>query len=296
MAQSHCAYCGSHHPLAAEPLWSAELQSRLAADVPREVHPYWLARRRRILPDEPLMRDVCERCSQGVLSRLDSYLCTLYDRTLFQMPARDQSLVFEYDYHLLKSWLLKMCFNSARIHNAFDRCMLEAFVPYVLRGDYELGQSAQLFLQLSHPQQIPRSEMHPVTGVQRPVIYPDVNRIGSLCFTDGAERRILRVVCLRSFTFFLTFWPLGRKLASQNEFADVFTQRRPRTVLLQPPGMRLGGWRVVRRPFGCAGCDCKCGSRRRHWRWRGRYSQRERWCRRGLGSTGSDQRRDQTQA
>jgi len=127
-----------------------------------------------------------------------------------------------------------MCFNSARIHNASDRNMLEALVPYILHGDYELGLSTQLFLQLSYPEEIPRSEMHPVTGVDRPVIYPDVNRIGSLCFLNGVDKIVLRLVCLRSFTFLLAYWPLGRKYAGQMELAGRLMQRRPHTVLLEP--------------------------------------------------------------
>jgi hypothetical protein len=40
---------------------------------------------------------------------------------------------------------------------------------------------------------------------------------------------------LRSFTFFMAFWPLGQGMAQKYEFADLFTRRLPGTIML-PPG------------------------------------------------------------
>ena len=234
MSRSRCAYCNTSKPLTPEPLWPASLQSLLVNAVPGNTKAFWLARRRKTIPSEPLIRDVCEGCNHGVLAELDAYICELFVRTLFRMPAMDASIDFEYDYHLLKRWLLKMCFNSARLHNSSDRIVLEALVPYILGKDDYLGRSTQLFLRLCYPQEIPRSEIHPATGVDgRVILYPEVNRIGFLGFTDGSDRILLRSIHLRSFNFIMTIWPLGKGKDEQNQFQDVLTQRLAGTIMLQ---------------------------------------------------------------
>jgi hypothetical protein len=63
--------------------------------------------------------------------------------------------VFDYDYHRLKRWLLKMSFNSARIHAAKDEFVFPPLLPYILGKSESLGRSVQLYVQLSYPGEIP---------------------------------------------------------------------------------------------------------------------------------------------
>jgi hypothetical protein len=52
------------------------------------------------------------------LSQLDGYICALFDRYFIYLCQRHATVRFEYDYHRLKRWLLKMSFNSARVHES----------------------------------------------------------------------------------------------------------------------------------------------------------------------------------
>jgi len=77
------------------------------------------------------------------------------------MPQRHETITFAFDYHLLKRWLLKLSFNSARIHDSPDRQALEGLRAYILGEDIVLGRSTQIFLQLVHPESVPDSDLKP---------------------------------------------------------------------------------------------------------------------------------------
>jgi hypothetical protein len=77
------------------------------------------------------IKDVCEICNNGVLSDLDAYGKELYLRYWERSAYRNETIEFEYDYQRLVRWLLKLCFNSARAHNA-DVTILSKYARYIL--------------------------------------------------------------------------------------------------------------------------------------------------------------------
>src|SRR4051812_11135562 len=117
---SVCAFCEQPGTMTREHLWPAALHARLFAANNQSQSAFWLRRLGKAIPAEPQIRDVCARCNNGALSELDTYICELFDRSFIHMPARDELVSFDYDYHRLKRWLLKMSYNSARIHSAPD--------------------------------------------------------------------------------------------------------------------------------------------------------------------------------
>lgn len=236
MAKPVCAYCKVASTLTHEHLWPASLHSRLVAANQQTTNDFWLARLRKSIPNEPQIRDVCAKCNNGILSELDAYICSLFDSTFIDTPLRNDAIQFEYEYHSLKRWLLKMCFNSARIHNSPDLFALEALVPYILEKRANLDQSVQLFLQLSFPQQIPLADIDPASGLNQSIaFYPHMNRVGFAYFVaHGIGKKLMRAVHLRSYSFYLAFWQPGKGLAEQIDFADVFTHRLTGTALLKP--------------------------------------------------------------
>jgi hypothetical protein len=235
MAKLVCAYCKGASALTHEHLWPASLHSRLVAANQQAASDFWLARLRKSIPNEPQIRDVCAKCNNGILSELDAYICSLFDNTFIHIPLRNDVILFEYEYHSLKRWLLKMCFNSARIHNSADLFALEALVPYILEKRENLGRSVQLFLQLSFPQQVPAEDIDPASGSNQSFIFqPQMNRVGFAYFVaPGIGKKLMRAVHLRSYSFFLAFWQPGRGLAEQIDFADVFTRHLTETALLK---------------------------------------------------------------
>lgn len=126
---------------AREHLWPAALHSRLLAANSQSQNAFWLRRLEKPIAAEPQIRDVCARCNNGVLSELDTYICKLFDCSFIHMPARDESVSFDCDYHRLKRWLLKMSYNSARIHSAPDLEALQQTRRYILGYGDALGRS-----------------------------------------------------------------------------------------------------------------------------------------------------------
>lgn len=236
MSQSLCAYCKRPGTLTREHLWPASLHSRLLAVNEQSENIFWLARLRREIPSEPQIRDVCANCNNGVLSKLDNYICGLFDERFRKILARDERVLFEPNYHLLKRWLLKMSFNSARIHNSPDREALEKLLPYILGVNERLGRSVQLFVQLLYPEIPPPAELTPSSQDNEEMLFePAGNRVGFMYFqAPGIGKKLLRAVHLRSFSFFLAYWRPERGRQEQADFEAVFTKQWTGAVLLRP--------------------------------------------------------------
>lgn len=241
MPQSICAYCKTIQPLTREHLWPTSLHSRLVEGNPIYKTAFWMARLNKTIASEPQIRDVCAKCNNEILSELDAYICNLFDTTFVHAPLRYEKIQFEYDYHFLKRWLLKMCFNSARIHNSPDFFALEALLPYILGKRTDLSQSTQMFIQLTFPQEVPPEDLESEVGLDQPMIfYPDLNRVGFIHFTaPGIGKKLLRAVHLRSFTFFIAFWQPGKGQSEQYDFEKQFTSHLTGTTLLRPNRPKL---------------------------------------------------------
>jgi hypothetical protein len=236
MSESTCAYCNLERPLTREHLWPAALHARLLeANVQASNH-FWLARLRREIPSEPKIRDVCAVCNNGELSRLDDYICRLFDRAFVDIPQRHEHVRFEYDYHFLNRWLLKMCYNSARIHNSRDLFALRALLPYILGNDLQLGRSVDLFLQLVYPESLPSSDLPPDVSEEFPPIFkPLDNRVGHCVFElPGEGQKVLRRVQLRSYCFYIAFSDPKAGRAEQHRFRSAFLRTMAETRRLQP--------------------------------------------------------------
>lgn len=235
MSREICAYCELPNPLTREHLWPAALHSRLITANKQESSKFWLARLQKEIPNEPQMRDVCAHCNNVVLSELDAYICRFFDSTLIHIPLQDDKVMFEFNYHLLKRWLLKLSYNSARIHNSHDLHAIKAVLPYIMGQDDSMGKSIQLFLQLSYPQEVPEEDLDPETPLSvRPVIFsPTMHRLGHNFFrVDGVGQKVLRAIHLRSYTFYLAFFTLNEKRAVLDDFANIFSTHS-RAVLLR---------------------------------------------------------------
>ena len=111
-----CAYCGSHsNPLTREHLFPKGIDSLLLEGDERS-HFFLTRSPAYFVEGEPTVRDVCRVCNNGVLSEFDAYALGLL-RQCNRYLSEGETIVLYYDYDLLLRWLLKMCFNSARVHD-----------------------------------------------------------------------------------------------------------------------------------------------------------------------------------
>lgn len=236
-APSICAYCRQPGMMTQEHLWPACLHRRNFEANDQTEKLFFLARFNKDVSREPRIRDVCATCNNVVLSKLDDYICQLFDRTLIRSHNRHEVVQFDFDYHLLKRWLLKMCFNSARINkNTRDLDVLESVLPYIMGANQLLGRSIQLFVHLTYPEQVPAEDLRPAYAGEQPVIVvPNINRVGHIQFAvPGIGKRILRAVHLRAYSFFLAFYRRNEQRSVQDSFSKDFTMHMDATVLLRP--------------------------------------------------------------
>jgi hypothetical protein len=236
MTRKHCAFCDRAGPLTKEHLWPKSLHKRLEDASSGNKNYFWLKRLKQEIASEPQVRDVCANCNNGVLSELDSYICDLFDAQLIHMPKQHETVTFSFDYHLLKRWLLKLSFNSARIHDSPDRQALQVLRPYIIGSDIFLGRSTQLFLQLVHPEKIPESDLETEYRGKEEIIWePDGNRTGHMFFrAHGIGEKLLRAVHLRSYSFFVAYWEPNAGSTEQNFFECVFGSQQRFATLLRP--------------------------------------------------------------
>lgn len=255
MNQSICAYCKKPATPTKEHLWPAALHKRLYKVNNQTENSFWLARLQRDIPSEPQIRDVCAPCNNVILSKLDSYICELFDSKFIQILNHCQKVIFEYDYHLLKRWLLKMSYNSSRIHNSMDREALAHLLPYILGKDERLGRSVQLFVQLVYPEEVHARELDENTDASEKLLFePSINRVGHMLFrVHGVGEKILRTVHLRSYSFFLAYWPPGGNRAEQDDFEKTFISCMQGARLLRPSQDKvhltcdgMGAWQSFR--------------------------------------------------
>jgi hypothetical protein len=229
MDDKRCAYCGSSGPLTREHLWPTSLHARLKEINGNEPNSFWLRRIGKDVEGEPTVKDVCAGCNNGVLSELDGYACELFDRYFVREMDRHDTISFAYDYHRLKRWLLKLCYNSARIHAGDDVFVFPPLIPYIRGGSPGTGRSVQLYLQLSYPSLQKDDEGKDM------LFRPADHRVGHMWFNvPGLGRKLLRAVLLRAFSFYLAFYEPAGSSAIAKAFETAFLNCMPHAVLLRP--------------------------------------------------------------
>jgi len=184
---------------------------------------FWLARLGKALPNEPTIRDVCAGCNNGELSRLDNYICDAFDRYFSVIREHGEKVTLEYDYHLLKRWLLKMSYNSARISGS-DVPVFQPLLPYIMGQSASVGRSVKLFLDMTYPSQMTSDER---PAGRSSILRPEINRVGFFAYQASTGLSVLRAVHLRSFSFLLAFLPPTVSSASMQAFVEEFLFIRP---------------------------------------------------------------------
>ncbi|MEH1941990.1 MAG: hypothetical protein V7L01_17480 [Nostoc sp.] len=231
-----CAYCGrTDTKLTKEHLWARSLHQRLQKSRGDKQHSFWLSRLDKVVETEPKLRDVCDVCNNGVLSQLDAYICALWDKYFFRIHERGEFVNFSYNYDLLCRWLLKLCYNSARIHK-FDDFVYPPLVPYILNASSPVVEF-ELFLQIVPPGFLSVSELKEMGLPDDKALRwePDIHRIGFAQFiSNDGRKKILRAIHLRSYSFFLAFFQPGTTKSEINEFISIFLLQKQEVKHISP--------------------------------------------------------------
>jgi hypothetical protein len=232
-----CAYCGKiAAKLTKEHLWPAALHRRINEANQIEFgqpNTFYLDRIKKNLDAEPQVRDVCAICNNRVLSALDGYICELWDRYFKQIVEEDEEIDFCYEYSGLSRWLLKMCYNSARIHNS-DIKHLQACCGYILTGNPHRDAVA-IHLQLTTPSKLSAEELGfaKELGLKATRWAPRMNRVGHLGYmTRRGIGRLTRAVHLQSYVFVIHLFPAATPPDIRRADLEDFCLRFPFAVRL----------------------------------------------------------------
>lgn len=197
-------------------------------------HCFWSRKLDRDIAAEPKVKDVCEYCNNVVLSELDAYICTLYDKYFGRVLEKGEKVTFKFDFDSLARWLLKLSYNSARTESSFDAFVFEPLIKYILKQQEAPDDYFRVFIQLQYPGRIPRNDLGDFDASDcPPVFYPATFRSGHVVFalTNGS-RKILRAVHLCSYTFLLAFFEPEKTGETPEQFTEIFLHFNKRTKLL----------------------------------------------------------------
>jgi hypothetical protein len=189
---------------------------------------------------EPTVKDVCVKCNNGELSRLDTYACELYDLFFHKIIEQGESVHFIYDYDQLLKWLMKIAYNSARIHGS-DTGILAYYAKYIL-GNFRRPRNVRLFAQLICPGIVTPMEEAAIGGEAKAgsKIYPDRLRVGHVAIADqGMETLFGRSVIINAFAFSLFVGDRNSPETGMHELEKTFILACPSSKLLKPDAQEV---------------------------------------------------------
>src|SRR5208337_4799728 len=104
--------------------------------------------------DAPVqVNDVCSVCNHEKLSKLDTYICELYDQYFKTIVHSGDRTDFRFDFDLLLRWLLKTMYNTSR-SRGWEFRRDDELLKYIL-GEMPRPPIFRVLLQLIIPTQMP---------------------------------------------------------------------------------------------------------------------------------------------
>lgn len=223
-----CAYCDSlESKLTREHIWPSSLGERVKSYSLR-----YSERAEKVFQGDLVIQDVCERCNNGPLSKLDEYLVELYDRSFHRFCRHHDQVEFYYDWGLLCRALMKLSYNSARGSKSNHQVM-KRYRSQILGSD-SITPDVLIFLDLVEPSYVGDGADEGLIVMKK--IDPGAFR---LCRVEGSGLRdcdfIVRLVALNSFYFYLVVPEGGPGSISRlNKFLSFIQSFSKRMALISP--------------------------------------------------------------
>jgi hypothetical protein len=139
-----CAYCGGRQELTNEHVFPDCFQRTFEPITPAKT-----PTGEKVILSALEIHDVCARCNNGPLSRLDNYLCELNGLYFSKIVRAGDCIRFQYDFDLLLRMLLKIGYNVARARK-WSLGLWDEATQYIL-GDASCPVGFHVFLQLMIP-------------------------------------------------------------------------------------------------------------------------------------------------
>ena len=208
-----CAYCDVKTKLTKEHIWPKCMISRMP-----ELTFRYIGSQEKFVTSELVVSDVCSKCNNEKLSKLDSYFCSLYDKFFKTFHNEKKEFIFEYDYNLLLRSLLKIIFNSSRTTNE-ENSFFEKFKDFILEGN-KIWENIIVTLDIITP-----------AIVNGEKVYLKSMRCGVVYVGIKTENFIIMAISVNSFYFYIMI-PKHEILSNDaaEELKDIFS-RIPGSVI-----------------------------------------------------------------
>lgn len=203
-----CAYCGNQGSITKEHIWPKCIIKR-TPDYQGRYH----GKNEAFFRGELTIKDVCEECNNGELSRLDEYICELYDSYFERIARQGSSIVFNYYQKKLLRWLLKISYNSARSNNTHTE-ELRDLAPFIM-GESGIPNNISVRAELLRPSRNPNYVKG--NGSEK-YIEP---RSVRCCRIESQLGKVpgvtLRLVGINSYYFWVSIFPSGVLVSEEEE-------------------------------------------------------------------------------
>jgi len=194
-----CAFCFENNKLTREHVWPKGILKRLPTYRGR-----FFEKADKVINSDHIIKDVCVKCNNGVLSELDAYGCMLFDKYFHSIAEPGTEVHFEYDYDNLLRWLLKIAYNTARSSAKPNISMLQPLAPYMI-GQSTRPYSIELYLDIVTHSMIPTGN-----GIKKfpAAAFRSARVIG---VPPLPEWCMVRLVSINSFYFYILLVQEDRK-------------------------------------------------------------------------------------
>lgn len=217
-----CAYCGSSGNLTKEHIWPKCIieyykgnLTNYRSDIDRE------------FGGDATVKNVCSKCNNEVLSKLDKYLCSIYNEKISEVVEHGNPTTLEYNYNMLSRALLKISYNSSRTisgnnpegrTSAKDKEMIKESKRTLRKiRDYILGERGCLPNLVIKLMIVTDSEIEYEAG-GREIMEPLIFRTGEMKYEGNLSHRFAkRIVAIKSYWFYI-FYPKRR--ISKKKYKD----------------------------------------------------------------------------
>jgi hypothetical protein len=144
-----CAFCGAGTDLTKEHIFPDCLYKKVPSGESTSIAK--TPQGDKAVSDPPTVRDVCARCNNGPLSKLDTYICELHDQYFKTIVRTGDRVDFRFDFDRLLRWLLKVSYNTSRARGWYFQ-KDDKLIKYVL-GEGPRLSGFHVFLLLMIPTQ-----------------------------------------------------------------------------------------------------------------------------------------------
>jgi hypothetical protein len=133
LLQIECAYCHKNITPTKEHVFPNSFYKTLNLKDTNSSYISFNAGTNKVIKKELFVTDVCDRCNNIELSKLDNYFSKIAQQLLF---SEDSILTITYDYDLLLRWLLKTMFNANRLikANSTANIYTKNYLNYILNN------------------------------------------------------------------------------------------------------------------------------------------------------------------